>query len=157
MRSALALLRVALGAIFLYAAATKLPDMGAFAEAVANYRMMPAALVPAAAAAVIGIEIAVGLLLVSGRLARAAALVSTALLAAFTIGIAQALARGIDLRCGCFGSSERATWWTVARDAGLLAMALALLVRGPGRLLPRRGATGGPARSVPAARGSHSA
>jgi putative oxidoreductase len=156
MRSALALLRVALGGVFLYAAATKLPDMGAFAETVANYRMMPAALVPAAAAAVIGIEIAVGLLLVSGRLARAAALVSTALLAAFTVGIAQALARGIDLRCGCFGSAERATWWTVVRDAGLLAMALVLLARGPGRLLPPRGATGA-ARSVPAARGSHSA
>jgi putative oxidoreductase len=138
MTRALATLRVALGAIFLYAALTKLPDMGAFAESVANYRLVPSALVPAAAVAVIGVEIALGLLLVAGRLPRATALVATAILGAFTVGLAQALLRGIDLRCGCFGGTENATWLTVLRDAALLAAAVVLLARGPGRLFPER-------------------
>ena len=141
----LALLRVALGGTFLYAALTKLPDMAAFAESVANYRLVPPAFVPAVAADVIGVELVLGALLVSGRLARGAALVATALLAVFTIGLSQALLRGIDLRCGCFGGTESATWLTVARDGAMLLAALALLVRGPGRLLPARA---GAARSA---------
>src|SRR3981189_1980081 len=43
--------RVALGALFLWAAATKLPDMKGFAQDVANYRIVPALLVPHVAAA----------------------------------------------------------------------------------------------------------
>jgi uncharacterized membrane protein YphA (DoxX/SURF4 family) len=139
MTALVALVRVALGAMFLVAAATKLPDMAAFAEIVANYRLVPPALVPAAAAAVIGLEIVTGALLVAGRHARAAALVAAALLTAFAAGLASALLRGIDLRCGCFGGQESATWATVLRDLGLLAAAALVLSRGPGRIVPRRG------------------
>lgn len=152
----LALLRVALGGTFLVAAATKLPDMAAFAEAVANYRLLPAAAVPAAAAAVIGVEMVAGALLVAGRHARAAALVSAALLAAFAAGLASALLRGIDLRCGCFGGQEAATWLTVLRDLGLLAAAALIAARGPGAL--RAGGAARPERrSVPVGAGSKDA
>jgi putative oxidoreductase len=147
----LALLRVGLGATFLYAALTKLPDMAAFAESIANYRLVPPALVPTVAAAVIGVEVTVGALLVSGRLARGAALVATSVLAVFTLGLSQALLRGIDLRCGCFGGTEPATWLTVLRDVAMLAAALVLLARGPGRLLPRRAGAGPGGRDAPAA------
>jgi uncharacterized membrane protein YphA (DoxX/SURF4 family) len=138
MTAVLALVRLALGGLFLWAAGTKLPDMAAFAESVANYRLLPPALVPAAAALVIGVELAVGALLVSGRWTRGAALVASGLLAVFTAGLSQALLRGIDLRCGCFGGTENATWWTVLRDLAMLAGAVAVLVLGPGRLFPAR-------------------
>ena len=45
---------VILGALFLWASVTKVPDMAAFAESVANYRIVPPALVPVVAAAVVG-------------------------------------------------------------------------------------------------------
>jgi ubiquinone/menaquinone biosynthesis C-methylase UbiE/uncharacterized membrane protein YphA (DoxX/SURF4 family) len=122
-------LRVGLGALLLWAAATKLPDMAAFAEAVANYRLLPAALAPAAAALVVGLEVVAGALLVVGRVERAAAAVATALLAVFTAALAQALLRGIDLRCGCFGGEERAGGLAVLRDVALLGVALLLAVR----------------------------
>lgn len=38
----LALLRMTLGALFVYAAATKLSDVAKFAEDMANYRILPA-------------------------------------------------------------------------------------------------------------------
>lgn len=147
---ALGLARAALGAVFLYAAAAKLPDMAAFATDVANYRALPAAAVPAAAAAAVGLELVLGLLLLAGVAARAAGLIAAGLLAAFVAGLSQALLRGIDLRCGCFGGAELATWGTVARDLPMLAAAAAVAAWGPGRLMPsRRRAPGAPLGSPP--------
>ncbi|HET7784760.1 MAG TPA: MauE/DoxX family redox-associated membrane protein [Myxococcales bacterium] len=116
--------RVVLGALFLWAAATKVPDMNAFAQELANYRLLPAVLVPWAASAVVGVEIVAGLALVTGFAVRAAAVVIAGLLLAFIAFLSQALLRGIDLRCGCFGGDELASWWTVARDLAMLAAAL---------------------------------
>ena len=92
--------RVVLGALFIWAAVTKLPDMAAFAQDVANYRVVPAALVPFVASAVIGIELLAGLALMAGVMTRPAATVIAGLLAVFTLFLTQALLRGIDLRCG---------------------------------------------------------
>ncbi len=124
MRWAVVGCRVVLGALFLWAAATKLPDMSAFAQDVANYRLVPGVLVPFVAASVVGVEIVAGLALGTGIAARAAAIVVSALLIAFTAFLAQALLRGIDLRCGCFGGDEVASWWTVARDLVMLGASL---------------------------------
>src|SRR5438128_11761215 len=118
MARALAVCRVALGALFIWAAVSKLPDMAAFAQDVANYRVIPAALVPLLAAAVVGIELLAGIALVTGVMERSAAAVLAVLLGAFTVLLTQALLRGIDLRCGCFGGDERASWWTVVREIG---------------------------------------
>jgi uncharacterized membrane protein YphA (DoxX/SURF4 family) len=137
-RTLLALARVGVGALFLYAAATKVPDMALFAEEVANYRLLPAAAVPAVAALVVGIEIVAGLALVAGVLTRAAAVAVSGLMVVFIAGLTQALVRGIDLTCGCFGGKESATWWTVVRDVAILLPALAVALRGGGQLLPSR-------------------
>jgi len=125
-RIALVGLRVALGLLFLWAAVSKVPDLAAFAQDVANYRIIPPALVPYAAAVVVGIEIVTGIALVTGIAARPAAILASILLVAFTAFLAQALLRGIDLRCGCFGTNEPASWWTVLRDLLLLTAALAV-------------------------------
>ena len=62
----------------------------------------------------------------------------------FIVGLTQALLRGIDLRCGCFGGDDVATWWTVVRDVAILLPALAVSVWGPGRILPTREERAGP-------------
>jgi len=123
--------RVLLGALFLWASASKVPDMAGFAESVANYRIVPPALVPFTASALVGLEMAAGIALMVNVWARAAALLLGALLAAFTVGLASALARGIDLACGCFGGTDAATWWTVLRDLVLLGCALGVAASSP--------------------------
>jgi len=127
---AFAAIRIVLGALFIWAAVTKLPDMAGFAQDVANYRVVPAALVPLVASAVVGIELLGGIALVVGVMERAAAAVIAGLLVVFTAFLSQALLRGIDLRCGCFGGDEPASWWTVARDLVMLAAAV-VVARGP--------------------------
>ena len=118
---AFAVLRVVLGVLFIYAAWTKLPALDAFAEQIANYRVLPAAAVPFFAAMLPGIELLAGAMLLTNRWPRAAATLLSALLIVFIIALSQALQRGINLTCGCFGGAEVATWGTVARDAVILA------------------------------------
>lgn len=138
MRVVLALCRIVTGGLFLYAASTKLPDMATFAGEVANYRLLPATVVPFVAALVVGVELVAGVALVLGVFARSAAVAISGLLVVFILGLSQALLRGIDLKCGCFGGEDVATWWTVLRDVAMLLPALAVVIWGPGRLLPPR-------------------
>ncbi len=134
--------RLLLGGLFLWASATKVPDMGAFAESVANYRIVPAGLVSVTAAMVVGVEILASVALIANVWSRGAALILAGLLAVFTVGLASALARGIDLACGCFGGNDPATWWTVLRDLVLLALALG--VAASSRPAPSRPIAGTP-------------
>jgi len=136
----LALTRIVLGALFAWAALTKVPNMELFAEETANYRLLPASLVSLFAVCLAGVEILSGALMVVGVAVRASAAVVSLMLVAFIVALSQALLRGIDLRCGCFGGAELASWGTVARDAVMLAACLPLLKAGGGRLFwpPRK-------------------
>lgn len=125
-------LRLAVAAIFLFAAFPKLLDPVAFARDIDNYRMVPDALIGPLALMLPVAEILVGLALVTGVYARGAALVAGAMLAGFAAGMIQAILRGINLDCGCFGQLAEAqvTWWSVARNATLLAFS-AVVALGP--------------------------
>lgn len=126
--------RVVIGGLFVWAALTKVSDLQAFAEEVANYQLLPARLVPVVAATLPGIELLAGVLLVVGLLSRASAGIIAAMLLVFIAGLSQALIRGIDLSCGCFGGADAATWGTVWRDVAMLVPAVLVLRFGAGRL-----------------------
>ncbi len=125
-------LRAVLAVLFLYAGIAKLADVRTFAVDVANYRVLPAAVVGPFVASIPGVEIACGLGLLRARTARAAALLATGLLGAFTIAAVQALARDINIDCGCFGSVRApVTVLTVGRDLGLVAAAVVISILTP--------------------------
>jgi len=122
-------LRIVLGGLLVVAGALKLGDPTAFANEITNYRFLPS-LAPWLAATLPVIEIALGLLLVVAPIVwrRAAALAAAGLLAVFTVAVAQVVARGINVDCGCFGgNSGPVTALTVGRDLVLLAMAGAIM------------------------------
>lgn len=123
-------LRVGLGALFVIAGALKLGDPMRFAIEVTNYRLLPA-LAPYLAVILPPVEVVLGLSLIAmpRTWRRAAALALTALMAVFTVAVAQVVARGINVDCGCFGgASGPVDGWTVARDFALLAVAAVVLV-----------------------------
>ena len=124
-------LRTALALLFSVAAGHKLQDLGRFRATLVEYRLLPAGLVPFAAALVVAVEVAAaGALLVPG--ARAAGLVSAAtLLVVYGAAVAINLVRGRrDIDCGCAGPAVRRpiSGALVARNAALAALALAGLV-----------------------------
>ena len=122
-------LRIALGVLFLLTGALKMADPSAFAVEIHNYQLFPS-LAPALAATLPTIELALGAALLAGPRPwlRAGALATSALLVVFTIAVGSAVARGINISCGCFGAgSSPVTLLTVARDVVLLAASAALL------------------------------
>jgi uncharacterized membrane protein YphA (DoxX/SURF4 family) len=118
--------RLAVGAIFLYACLDKLQNPQAFAQSIANYRLAPMALLHSFAWLLPLVEAVVALALIVGWQRRGAALLASAMTVVFIIAIAAALARGLDISCGCFHTEggHSVGQDLLVRDVGLLALAL---------------------------------
>jgi hypothetical protein len=125
-------LRLVVAAVFVVAAYGKIADPTSFATEIDNYRMVPDAFIGPMAVGLPLLEALVGVALVTGLHARGASLVASAMLVAFAIGMVQAIVRGIDLDCGCFGHvvETRVSWLTVTRNVVLTA-ACAAIAMGP--------------------------
>jgi uncharacterized membrane protein YphA (DoxX/SURF4 family) len=132
--------RLLLGVVFVVAGALKVPDPAAAVRAVRAYRLLPEALVGPVAFGLPVVEVAVGLALLAGVFVRGAAVASAVLLVVFLTAVAAAWARGLQIDCGCFGgggqvaAGRTAYPGEVARDVGLLLVALALARRPASRL-----------------------
>jgi uncharacterized membrane protein YphA (DoxX/SURF4 family) len=134
MRAAIELvLRFGLGGLLAVAGALKLRAPLAFATEIANYQLLPA-VAPYVAAVLPVVELVIGVALVVAPRAwrRAAALAAVALLSAFTVAVASAYFRRINIDCGCFGTGGGPiTALTLVRNALLLLVA-GSLARGQG-------------------------
>ena len=117
------IVRLALGAVLLAAAATKLAHPR---RAAGDARELG---VPGASALLAAVaEGAVGVLLLSGRAPGAAGAAAAVLGLTFALVIARAWARGSTrLRCGCLGGGdERPAWLLLLRALGVAALGLAV-------------------------------
>jgi uncharacterized membrane protein YphA (DoxX/SURF4 family) len=121
------LLRLALGAIFVYAAWLKLSKPWAlFAMSIDSYQLLPLWAVETVARVLPWLELAVGVCLIAGIFLRSAAVATTLLLAVFFGLMVRAYAKGMEINCGCFGPGEVISWKTLLRDGSLLAASVAL-------------------------------
>ncbi|UCE17723.1 MAG: DoxX family membrane protein [Gemmatimonadota bacterium] len=122
--------RMLLGATFLYACYDKILHPEAFAEAVANYRMLPAALVGLLAVTLPWVELFCGLFLILGLFIRSSALIVSLMFFVFSIALSAAVLRGIDIDCGCFRVTDgghSVTVGLILRDLGYLVLSLHVL------------------------------
>jgi len=99
------LARWAVGAVFIYASLDKLIHPDAFAQAIANYRLVPMALLHPFAWFLPVLEVVAGAALLVGWQRRGAALLTAAMTIMFIVAIALALLRGLDISCGCFDTA----------------------------------------------------
>jgi uncharacterized membrane protein YphA (DoxX/SURF4 family) len=122
--------RVLLGAVFIYAAYTKLRHPWAlFALSIDSYRMLPEWGVVAVARGLPWVELGLGVLLLTGMFLRFAASVASALLLVFIGVMVRAQIRGLGIDCGCFGVGEALSVKTLLRD-GLLVLVSLLVTAG---------------------------
>jgi uncharacterized membrane protein YphA (DoxX/SURF4 family) len=124
--------RLYLGTIFLLACWHKLFDPGAFAVDIATYQILPLALVNPMAIVMPWTELVAGSMLLLGFRTRAAALLVTGMMVMFTVAISIAVAKGLDMSCGCFASQGAAedpiSWRTIVRDGSWLLLSLYVLL-----------------------------
>ena len=120
-------LRVVLGAVFLYAAWVKLrAPWYMFAASIDSYQMLPPWAVEFIARTLPWFELLLGVLLIAGLKLRWVAAVSGAILLVFWLSMFRAYAKGLGIDCGCFGPGEQVSPITLLRDGALVAAAGAL-------------------------------
>jgi uncharacterized membrane protein YphA (DoxX/SURF4 family) len=131
MRALAAILRIGLGVLFLAAAWPKLQDPEGFALSISNYRMLPVPAERVLALVLPPLEALVGVCLVLGVLDAGASIVAVALLIVFTVAVASALARGLDISCGCFDTKggAKVALGKVAENATITALATWVALR----------------------------
>jgi uncharacterized membrane protein YphA (DoxX/SURF4 family) len=122
--------RLILAVVFAVAGTGKLFDRAGTRQAIISFGM-PSRLAPAVARALPLLEVSVAIGLLPAISARGAALAALGLLVAFEIAIISNLVRGRRPPCRCFGQLQTAPvgWATVARNAGLVALAVLVLSR----------------------------
>jgi uncharacterized membrane protein YphA (DoxX/SURF4 family) len=128
------LARLIVGGVDLAAGLAKFPDPAGNVRQVRAFQILPESVVPTVGHALPTVEILIGAMLILGLLTRSFAVLAGLFFVAFIIGIASAWARGLEINCGCFGSSgvpanpQRQYAIDIARDIGLLICCVWLVV-----------------------------
>ncbi|MEX2551456.1 MAG: MauE/DoxX family redox-associated membrane protein [Actinomycetota bacterium] len=120
------LIRLVFGTMFLAAGASKLSDLGEFAEAIKHYQLIPGATAGAVARGVAVTEAALGTVLLLGAAIPVAGLLGSALLVIFAFAMAINLIRGRQIPCGCKRESEPIQIKHIVRNAAGVAALIAL-------------------------------
>lgn len=127
-------LRFVVGALFVWAAVAKLRDPGGFAFEIERFRLTPWSISAAAAVYLPWLEGFAGAAFVFGRglVRRGAHVVLLALTVLFACALGSAMARGLDIHCGCFGASAATGQIPLAlgRDLAIMLALVYLLVAG---------------------------
>lgn len=122
-------LRLLLGAVFIYAAYTKLRQSWLlFALSIDSYQLLTEWAVFAVARTLPWLELVLGILLIAGIWLQQLSVVAAAILALFFSVMVVSYFRGASIDCGCFGVGEPLSLETLVRDGLLLGAAIALVV-----------------------------
>jgi uncharacterized membrane protein YphA (DoxX/SURF4 family) len=140
-RTIYGLCRIALGAIFIYAAVVKISAPQSLADRIASYQLVPYPVISPIALGLPLFELACGLSLLTGYFCTTALLSVVTLLFLFLAALISALARGLPIDCGCFGVHswlDAKPWLALGRDGVLLLGAIYAYKYGAGQKVSAR-------------------
>jgi putative oxidoreductase len=141
-------LRLAAGAVLVYASLATLLDPQPFADAIDDYRILPLGLVNATAIVLPWVELVTGFCLIVGLWTPGAGLMTVAMAAVYTGALTSALLRGLEIGCGCFGDGGGTLSWPdlwlrlALLAAGLQVLATARFLDWPLAALSARASRG---------------
>ncbi len=98
--------RIAVGLVLVIAGGMKLFDMPTLAQNIENFRLLPVSWVNVVAIILPPVEVIAGLCLIFGFAINGSLFIATSLFVIFGIAIESAILRGLDIECGCFGTSD---------------------------------------------------
>jgi len=121
--------RLILGAVFAYAAYSKLKEPWMlFAMGINSYQMVSESTAKFLAQTLPWFELLLGIVLLTGFVLRWSATAASALLVFFFSVMLRAYMKNLAIFCGCFGVGEKLGPLTLARDGSLAALALAVMI-----------------------------
>jgi uncharacterized membrane protein YphA (DoxX/SURF4 family) len=124
--------RLYLAYIFIYASIHKIIHPDSFAVDVATYQILPQSFVNIFAVTLPYVEIGAGLMLLFGFKIRQGALLVCLMMVMFLLALVIALAKGLNMSCGCFASQgveeDPISFLTVLRDLAWLLLGVYVLV-----------------------------
>ncbi len=97
------ILRILIGALFIFSGVMKIMDIQSFADSIATFEILPKSLISPTAIILPILEVLSGSLLIYGRYQKIAALAILCMMAVFITAQVSAMARGLNVDCGCFG------------------------------------------------------
>lgn len=122
------IIRLFIGVTFVFYGIAKISDPALFAEEIGNYDMSPDIINNILAIIFPWLELTVGIMLIFGIKVKENGLISTLMLLLFTIAVAIAAARGLDINCGCSGGNaqEKVGIEKILKNTGLIILSLFL-------------------------------
>ena len=128
------IIAISFGLMLLLASVHKLAEISRFQAVLADYRVLPAVVVPAVAVVVPVFEAVLGLAWLFAPTALVPAIATAALLVLYTLGIVTNLLRGrVHISCGCgfgnaVGTGDSLSWGLVLRNVLLVSAAAVAMV-----------------------------
>lgn len=114
-------LRIYVGYFFIYASLSKIPYPAQFAEATANYRLIPYLFLNLGAVILPWLEFVCGLFLIIGFMSRASAVLIGLMLIAFNVMVLVNMYWGAPISCGCYDTvGEPIGWRKILENAAML-------------------------------------
>jgi len=102
----LILFRIIVGFVFIYAGILKISDPAGFSDAINNYDLLPLSFVNFFAITLPWIEVVAGIFLLFGISVKENSFIISVMLVVFIFAIVISLGRGLNIECGCFGTSS---------------------------------------------------
>ncbi|TDU67285.1 methylamine utilization protein MauE [Prosthecobacter fusiformis] len=124
-------LHLLFGGVFVYAGLLKAWDPASFVMDVRSFDLVPDPYAAWVAMFLPWLEVFSGLAVITSLFRKGGLLILNTSLLAFLIAIGISWHRGIDIQCGCFGSSQASSNYLdlILRDAALLLLGLYLQLR----------------------------
>jgi putative oxidoreductase len=139
-------LRVCVGGFFVYASMSKIPYPAQFAEAVANYSLVPYWALNLGAVILPWLELLSGLFLIIGFMSRASAIIIGLMLIMFDAMVLINMYWGAPITCGCYDTvGEPIGWRKIIENAIMLIFTIQIYYFDR-LLIFRRGGLTDPAR-----------
>jgi uncharacterized membrane protein YphA (DoxX/SURF4 family) len=112
--------RVFVGGFFIYASVSKIPYPAQFAEATANYRLLPYWILNLGAIILPWLELVCGLFLIIGFMSRASAVLIGIMLVMFNIMVLINMYWGAPISCGCYDTVGEPIGWRKISENGVM-------------------------------------
>ncbi|MBI4428137.1 MAG: DoxX family membrane protein [Ignavibacteriales bacterium] len=122
--------RVFIGFVFVFASIDKVAQPDDFAVSISNYKLVPDFIATLTATVLPWVELLCGLGILAGVFFRGTSLLASIMSLIFAVAVGSALARGLDIACGCFSqdpSVGKVNWEKMLQSTLLIGFSLYLL------------------------------